>query len=244
MNLIDENEEIEQAQNKKKTLKIILITIMTLILLVIILTVFSIVKKNNTLKLQVDGKSVGIQQGLVLMNDSKNAVVENGQIYLSVRKLISVLGGDIEYYNDEYKNKGEDTTKCYIKTANEYTSFLSNSSQIYKAIILDDNQDETTDMTNTTNTTTSSNSKKNNEDSQKVTEYEYFNVENGVKYVNGEIYASQEAIQLGFNVTMNYNEKNKTITIYTLDALEAIAANKVKLAVIGDDCAYYNKKLL
>ena len=43
---------------------------------------------------------------------------------------------------------------------------------------------------------------------------------------------------------MNYNEKNKTITIYTLDALEAIAANKVKLAVIGDDCAYYNKKLL
>lgn len=244
MNLIDENEEIEQAQNKKKTLKIILITIMTLILLVIILTVFSIVKKNNTLKLQVDGKSVGIQQGLVLMNDSKNAVVENGQIYLSVRKLISVLGGDIEYYNDEYKNKGEDITKCYIKTANEYTSFLSNSSQIYKAIILDDNQDETTDMTNTTNTTTSSNSKKNNEDSQKVTEYEYFNVENGVKYVNGEIYASQEAIQLGFNVTMNYNEKNKTITIYTLDALEAIAANKVKLAVIGDDCAYYNKKLL
>lgn len=71
MNLIDENEEIEQAQNKKKTLKIILITIMALILLVIILTVFSIVKKNNTLKLQVDGKSVGIQQGLVLMNDSK-----------------------------------------------------------------------------------------------------------------------------------------------------------------------------
>lgn len=238
MNLIDENEELEQEKNKKKTLKVILITIMALIFLVIILMVFIVVKKNNTLKLQVNGKNTTIQQGLVLMSDSKNVVVENGQIYLSVRKLISTLGDDVKYYNDEYKKQGEDTTKCYIKTGNEYTSFLSNSSQIYKAIILEDDQEESANSTNT------SSSKKNNENPQKTTEYEYFNIENGVKYINGEIYANQEAIQLGFNVIMNYNEKNKTITIYTLDSLEAIAAQKVKNAVIGDDCEYYNKKLL
>lgn len=242
MNLIDENEEKEQAESKKRALKIILITIAVLILLAIILIVFSVVKKNNTLKLQIDGKNTNITQGLVLMNDSKNVTIENGQIYLSVRKLASALGGDIEYYNDEYKNKGEDTTKCYIKIGNEYTSFISNSSQIYKAIILNENEVEGTNNTISQNQIATSNTKNNN--SEKVTEYEYFNVENGVKYINGEIYASQEAIKLGFNVIMNYNEKNKTITLYTLDALEAIAAKNVNLAVIGDECEYYNKKLL
>lgn len=242
MNLIDENEEKEQAESKKRALKIILITIAVLILLAIILIVFSVVKKNNTLKLQIDGKNTNITQGLVLMNDSKNVTIENGQIYLSVRKLASALGGDIEYYNDEYKNKGEDTTKCYIKIGNEYTSFISNSSQIYKAIILNENEVEETNNTISQNQIATSNTKNNN--SEKVTEYEYFNVENGVKYINGEIYASQEAIKLGFNVIMNYNEKNKTITLYTLDALEAIAAKNVNLAVIGDECEYYNKKLL
>ena len=242
MNLIDENEEKEQAESKKRALKIILITIAVLILLAIILIVFSVVKKNNTLKLQIDGKNTNITQGLVLMSDSKNVTIENGQIYLSVRKLASALGGDIEYYNDEYKNKGEDTTKCYIKIGNEYTSFISNSSQIYKAIILNENEVEGTNNTISQNQIATSNTKNNN--SEKVTEYEYFNVENGVKYINGEIYASQEAIKLGFNVIMNYNEKNKTITLYTLDALEAIAAKNVNLAVIGDECEYYNKKLL
>ena len=136
MNLIDENEEKEQAESKKKILKIILISIAVLVFLAIILIVFSVVKNNNTLKLQINGKNAELQSGFVLMADKKNILIENGQMYISVRKLVSALGG--EYYNDEYKNKGEDTTKCYIKTStnsNEYTSYISNSSQIYKASV-------------------------------------------------------------------------------------------------------------
>ena len=180
MNLIDENEEKEQAENQKKLLKIILIIIAALVVIAIILITFSSIKNNNTLKLQVNNKSTSVPEGLVLMNDSKNVVIENNQIYISVRKLVSVLGGDIEYYNDEYKNKGEDTTKCYIKTSNEYTSFISNSSQIYKAIILDESQTDTNTSNNQITTTT----KKSNDDSQKVTEYEYFNIENGVSILD------------------------------------------------------------
>ena len=112
MNLIDENEEKEQAESKKKTLKIILISIAVLVVLAIVIIIFSVVKNNNTLKLQVNDSSVNLQSGLVLMSDSKNVLIENDQIYLSVRKLVSTLGG--EYYNDEYKNKGEDTTKCQM----------------------------------------------------------------------------------------------------------------------------------
>ena len=242
MNLIDENEEKEQAESKKKILKIILISIAVLVFLAIILIVFSVVKNNNTLKLQINGKNAELQSGFVLMADKKNILIENGQMYISVRKLVSALGG--EYYNDEYKNKGEDTTKCYIKTStnsNEYTSYISNSSQIYKASMLMAQDEEASDNTNNT---TQNKTKKDDSDVEKTVEYEYFNIENGVKYIDGEIYASKEAIELGFNVIMTYNEKNKTISIYTLDTLETVAAKNVNLAVIGDNCEYYNKKLL
>lgn len=244
MNLIDENEEKEQAENKKKTLKIILISIAVLVVLAIVIIIFSVVKNNNTLKLQINQKNVELQSDLVLMADKKNILVENGQIYISVRKLVATLGG--EYYNDEYKNKGEDPTKCHIKAANnsnEYTSYISNSSQIYKTIMLNVQDDEVAGENNTVNNTKNT-TKKDDQETEKTVTYEYFNIENGVKYVNGEIYASSDAVELGFNVQIQYNEKNKTISIYTLDALEQIASNNVNLAVVGNDCEYYNKKLL
>lgn len=243
MNLIDENEEIEQNQNKKKMVKIIIISIAVLILIAIILLVYSTVKKNNTLKLQINEKNIDIPAGLLYMSDEKNIYVdENNKIYISVKKLSSLL--DVEFYNDEYKNKGEDTTKCHIKTSNEYTSYISNSSQIYKAIIVDEQQETGTDTT--TNKTVSNKTASNNkeENIKKVTEYEYFQIENGVKYIDGEIYASQDAIELGFNVELSYDQSTKTVKIYTLDALESVASKIVKNAVIGDNCSYSNKKLL
>ena len=38
----------------------------------------------------------------------------------------------VSYFNDEYRGKGEDVTKCHIKTENEYTSYVAGSSAIYK----------------------------------------------------------------------------------------------------------------
>lgn len=241
MNLIDENEELAQSQTKKKMIKIIIYSIIFLILIAIILLVYTTVKNKSTLKLQIDDKNTTIPAGLFYMSDKKNIYVdENNQIYISVKKLSALLG--VEFYNDEYKNKGEDTTKCYIKTDNEYTSYISNSSQIYKAVIVDEQQ-ETEDET-ASNKTTSNTTKKNEEEIKKVTEYEYFQIENGVKYIDGEIYASQDAIKLGFNVNISYDPTTKTVKLYTLDALEQIASKIVKNAVIGDDCSYSNKKLL
>lgn len=241
MNLIDENEELEQSQSKKKMIKIIIFSIAFLILIAIILLVYTTVKKNNTLKLQIDEKNTNIPVGLFYMSDEKNIYVdENNQVYVSVKKLSALLG--IEFFNDEYKNKGEDTTKCYIKTYNEYTSYISNSSQIYKAVIVDEQQETGTETT--ANKTASNTTKKPEEDIKKVTEYEYFQIENGVKYIDGEIYASQDAIELGFNVNFSYDQSTKTIKIYTLDYLENLASSIVKNAVIGEKCSYSNKKLL
>lgn len=235
MNLIDENEELEQEANKRKMFKTIIIAIVVLLFLAIILLVYSTAKRNNTLKLSIDGKSQSITNGLIYMEDNKKPYTdENGEIYFSIKKLSYILG--VDYYNDEYKSKGEDPTKCYIKTENEYTSFISNNSQIYKAIILED-EDETENTQSKSSTET-----------KKVTEYEYFDVGDGVKNIDGEIYASQTAISLGFNVQVSYNHSKKDIKIYTLDGLSEIASkvlkNKSVYAVIGDECSYQNKKLL
>ena len=155
-------------------------------------------------------------------------------MYFSVRKL-KELFGDVELYNDEYKNKGEDSTKCHVKIGNEYTSFMSNSQEIYKAVVYEDKSDKTSD----------SNKGKENE-VELITEYEYFTVEKPVKNVNGEIYASDDAIELGFNVIINYDKKNNKISIYTLNSLETSANEKVttNTPVIGEECNYSNKKLL
>ena len=240
MNLIDENEEQEQAANQKKIVKIIIITIAVLVLIGVILAIYSVVKKKNTLKFEVDGTSKTITSGMFYSEDSKNIYVdENNNIYISVKKLAATLG--VEYFNDEYKNKGEDTSKCYIKTENEYTSYISGSSEIYKAIIVDEQQE-----TGTTETTNNKNNK--NIEEKKITEFEYFNIENGVRNINGEIYASSEAIELGFNVRVAYDKSNKDVQIITLDGLEQIAqkqlANASVTPVTGDECGYQNRKLL
>ena len=241
MNLIDENVEIEQDQNKKKMIKLIIILIGALILVAIILLVYTTIRRNSTLKLQIDNKNTDITSGLFYMSDGKNIYVdENNQIYVSVKKLSSLLG--VEFYNDEYKNRGEDTTKCYIRTSNEYTSYISNSSQIYKAVIVEEQQDA--EANTTTNRTTSNNTSQNNNTTQTVTEYEYFQTTNDVMYIDGEIYACEDAIELGFNVDLSYDQSTKTIKIYTLDALESLAANIVKNAVTGENGSYSNKKLL
>ena len=241
MNLIDENEEKEQAESKQKLIKIIVFSIIFLVFVVVALLVFSNIKNKNTLKLKLNGKNQTISSGLILMSDnSKNVYIEDNHIYLSVRKLKELLG-DVELYNDEYKNKGEDSTKCHVKVGNEYTSFISNSQEIYKAVIYEEPIDEQTDKDKTKSTSTN-----NKDKTELVTEYEYFTVEKPVKYVNGEIYASDDAIALGFNILLSYDQNNKTVNIYTLNSLETAANEKIttNTGVIGDDCNYSNKKLL
>ena len=232
MNLIDENLEKEESESKKKTIKLIIISIAVLIVLAIFIVVVSTIKSNNKVKLYIDDESIDVSNnsGLFLMQDEKNLYEENGQVYISVKKLASIL--KVEYYNDEYKNNGEDTTKCNIKNQNEYTSYISNSPHMYKAIVTEEPLEDP-------------NNNNKDQKTKKVIEYEDFTVENGVKYENGEIYANQDAIFLGFNVSISYDKKKKTISMRTLNGLEIIASNIAKnVAVVGDDVDYTNKKLL
>lgn len=244
MNLIDENVEKESEEKQKKISKLIIIVIAVLIALALIIVIYSVIKKKNTLTLSIDSSDVSFSSDLFLMDGSKMYTTEDGQIYISVKKLASILQ-NVGYYNDEYKVKGEDTTKCHIKTENEYTSYISDSNEIYKVIdnkeIIQARLEE--NKKNPNNSNNNNNDGTYNEDINEL-EYEYFTIPDGVKYVNNDIYAKSDAIELGFNVNISYDAKNKAVSMHTIDSLQGIAKNIVPDVATDETISYNNKKLL
>lgn len=240
MNLIDENIEKESEEKQKKVTKLIITVIAILVALVIVILLYSAIKKKNTLTLNVNGEKKSFNSTLFLMADKKKfRKSESGEIYISVRELTNILGDEVGYFNDEYNGKGEDVTKCHIKTDNEYTSYVAGSSTIYK---VRDNKAINDEIRKN-----KQNNRNNNEEEEELlvsdTEYEYFNIDGGVIYENNEIYATKSAIELGFNVKIIFDEKNKSISVYTLDGLAKRATDVIGASVVSDDIAYYNKKL-
>ena len=239
MNLIDENIEKESEEKQKKITKIIIISIAVLLAIVVMILLYSAIKKKNTLTFAVNGQKTSFNTSLFLMADKKNfKKSENGEIYISVRELTNILGDEVGYFNDEYNGKGEDVTKCHIKTDNEYTSYISGSSTIYKVRDNKAKNDELRKKNNNNN---------NNNIQEEILlsdiEYEYFTIDNGVIYENNEIYATKSAIELGFNVKIDYNEKNKTVNVMTLNGLTQRATDVIGASVVSNDIEYYNKKL-
>lgn len=240
MNLIDENVERESEEKQKKIIKIIIITIIMLICIVILILGYSAIKKKNTFKLSVDNQSQTFKSEMFMMTDKKNLYMsEKGEIYISVRNMANML--NVEYLNDEYKGMGEDVTKCHIKTGNEYTSYIAGSSTIYK---VRDNKAKNEELLKEISKSNSNNNGSENIIIPNDYEYEYFTIEDGVRYVDNEIYASKSAIELGFNVSIAYDQKNKSVSVYTLDGLTELAKNNVGALVASEDIEYYNKKLL
>lgn len=244
MTLIDEREVMFEQEKKQKIFKTIIKAIVVLLILGVILLVYATTNKSKTLKFFVDGnQQAQIDDSLVLKNEKGKVLEENGEIYISVQKLSTML--NYQYYNSEYKKKGEDKTKCQVRIQNEYTSYISDSNNIYKAIVT--KNEDGSNQNNKSNNNSSNNKSQNMESDENEAndvEYEYFTVKNNVKYVNDEIYASLEAIELGFNVSISYDSKKNTIAVYTLDYLEALAKSKRDDTVSSSEYDYKNKRLL
>lgn len=124
MNLI-ENEELYAKNKKSKTIMIAIIVLIVLLLLVsigLICMIFSIQK--NTLKLNIDGKSISnISTDMFLFEDDT--------IYISVKDFAKLV--NYQAYNGDHKS--EDTTKGYISNEYEEASFSLNSNKLYKTLL-------------------------------------------------------------------------------------------------------------
>lgn len=93
-------------------------------------------------------------------------------------------------YNGEYSQRSEEQSKCYVQSESEVANFSLNSKTIYKL-----------DLTATEN------------------DYETVEVEEAIFAEQGVLYASTEAIQKAFNVSIQYDQNTNRIYIYTLPYL-------------------------
>ena len=232
MTLIDEREVMFEQEKKQKLKRNIIKIIAILIVLVIVLLVYISTKNAKKFKILVDGnEQTNIDNNLILKNEKGKVVEENGDIYISVRNLSTML--NYQYYNSEYKKKGEEKTKCQVRIQNEYTSYIANSNKIYKTIVNKNEEDKNKEK----------NSQQNEQENIKE-EYEYFTTNNNIKYINDEIYASTKAIELGFDISISYNKKKNTLSMYSSDYLEALAKSKRTDIASSTDYDYINKRLL
>ena len=240
MTLIDEREVMFEQERKQKIIKNIIKIIAILVFIVIVLLVYISTKDAGKLKVLVDGnEQSNLDSQLILKNEKGKILEENGDIYISVQKLAIML--NYEYYNSEYKKKGEDKTKCQVRIQNEYTSYIANSNKMYKTIVTKNTDDK--DKNNTSNTTNTNDEQQVNQNNNDE-EYEYFTIDNNIKYVNDEIYASTQAIMLGFDVSISYDTKKNTIEIYSPDYMETLAKSNRSDTVPSTEYEYINKRLL
>ena len=234
MTLIDERDVAYEQEKKRKIFKTLITAIVVLIIIAIILLIFVKIRNSSKLKLNVDGKEISNIESTLILKDEKGKIVEeNGQIFLSVRDVSNLLSR--QYYNSEYKKKGEDKTKCQIRNENEYSSYISGSNVFYKAIVTEN--DGLVQNTNNQLTEFETIPEKNTVD------YEYFTLNSDTKYVNDIIYADASAIELGFNVIISYDSSKKTITISSLDYLEGLAKGIRNDVVDSAEYDYINKRL-
>ena len=235
MTLIDERELQSEQEKKQRIAKFIIKVIVVLLVMVFILLILRGIAKKKAFKCYINNEKKANVTDRIMYKDNKGRVyLENGKVFISIRELSNTLG--YEFLNSEYKKNGEDRTKCQVKVDNIYTSYIAESNQIYRAIVTESSEEDKSKNKN-------QDGFENIEESKRV-EFEYFTVDDNIKYVNDELYASIEAIQIGFDISISYTANDNTLKIYTLDYLENIAKNNRLDTASSTEYSYKNKRLL
>ena len=213
MRLIDE-EEIEMQKLKNKKIKRIIIILVILLLVlgaaIIALIVYKVENPTNVTT-YIDGKLVQNFDQIVDF-----ATDENGetQIYIPIRDFATYLNAvneefGYQTFKGDYNPKTEEEDKCYVlRSGYEVAIYTKKSKTIYKVNL-----------------------------QKKSDEYEECNIDKDIFESNGKLYTSVTGIEKGYNVSFFYDEKKKTITIYTLDYL----VNSHQLALEGKTIGDYGE---
>lgn len=76
-------------------------------------------------------------------------------------------------------------------------------------------------------------------------DYEYFDLEEPVKLIDGELYVIEEGIEIGTNSIIEYNQSANQITVFSLDYLITFYASKFPNAeFIEEETDFNNRKAL
>ncbi len=104
------------------------------------------------------------------------------------------------YYNGDYQQYSEDKTKCYVENEKQVSTLELNSNIIYK--------NTTEDKAN----------------------FDMYKVDLPVKSYKDELYATQDAIQTAFNVSLSYITDDKTLCVFTLPYMCEVYDKELKAA--------------
>lgn len=122
-----------------------------------------------------------------------------------------------EYYQGEYGKYTEDSNKCYLLNKNEVAGFELGSNKLYKVDPNSDNQN-----------------------------YEWYELKEPVKILNGKLYCLSDSIQTSCNLQFKYDTEKNRIRITTLDKLvsyyQELAVSKYNYS--GIDTTYANEKAI
>lgn len=212
MILTEEEEEEQKKEKNAKITKIIIATIVLLVLLGIVVGVILIYKLSNptTITTTINGVAVsGLSDIVDVQTDAYGETV----LYFKIRdfaEYINAASGETVYttFNGNYSPKTEDNNMCYIvRDKYEVAIFTADTKTIYKLNLQSGNDD-----------------------------YNEYNIDSNV-FLNEEdatLYASEEGIEQGYNVTISYNDAKKTITIYTIDYLISSYETTLSTASYGN----------
>lgn len=213
MNIYD-SQPVEDEKVKSKKMMIILGIAMAVLFVLILCIIFyiSYIEK-NTLKLYIDNSKISLKSDMVLVN--------NGDVFISIDDIAEKIG--YEKNNGEYKSHYvEDASKRYLENKYETVSYITDSDEIYKAILPASQNEEI--------------------------EYEYFKIDKPVFKSNDKMYISIDGLCKGCNLGYSYTKENNTIKIYTLDYFCSLYATKmpesVELSERDDVETYKNRKAL
>ena len=116
------NYNYNEKNEKTKKLSRIILVFIVLIFIAIIAVMCAIVYINGTtFKVYVDGVSVNLPEGIILMEEGTD------KVYVDIKEIASYLG--YSSHNGEYKLYTEDTNKCWVYCENETASFFLNSNK-------------------------------------------------------------------------------------------------------------------
>ena len=210
MRLIDEEEIEEQKLRNKKFKKIIIISISVLLILCCIIVAAIVYRLNNPTQITTYIDNVKVNNFDKILDFTTN---ENGEteIYIPIRDFATYLNGvnaefNYQTFKGEYNPKTEEEDKCYvIRDKYEVAMFAQKTKTIYKLNL-----------------------------QNKSDEYEECNIDKDVFESGGKLYASEEGIEEGYNVSFSYDEQKKIIKIYTLDYISKIHQNNLAKKSIGN----------
>ena len=203
-------DEVEESNGKAKLLKrLIIVSIVILSIVIIVLLALIRFKLMNPtyITTYIDGKQVENFDQILDIQENENGETE---FYIPIRLFASCLkkiSPEFQYedFEGEYDIKTEDKNSCHIVRKDyEVTVYNKGSKTIYK---------------------------KNLQNGSK--EYEEYTIDKDIFINDNILYASEDGIEKGFNVTFSYEPKKKIINIYTLDYISKNQRNIVQSTEIG-----------